>query len=476
MALEDIDHIVFVMLENRSFDHMLGYLSRGPNGRLDIDGIRDDEKWQREHANYDSAGNEYRSEKLDRGERVQDPPHGPDWVSMQINTPKEVQFGPREMGGFVHSYFESRRKKGKKPPVHPGAVMGYYDAGDVWAFDFFARHYCVCKRWFTPLPAGTQPNRLMAMAGEAHYAKNKTLIPRHELVYDWCRDNHVDWRVYIWGAVLPFFALMPEWWDEILGLKKGPRLFTHFNRLRDDWNGPAPVPKILFIEPEYSELRGKHANDDHAPTRITGAQSFVADIYNILIGNKERWARTLLIITYDEHGGFFDHVPPLKIKGTAGKRSWDTTGPRVPAFLISQHVGPGTVFPGEVDHTAFLSLLAEKHTPKYHYSKNVFDRQQPYAAFARLSSALLPTARTEAPPPLPSPWRVNAMKLAIPFGFGPADSPPDADTPTAAAFFEAAHRTAAQHPGVAADLTGLPGYVNTTTAPEVKQESHIGDE
>ena len=80
------------------------------------------------------------------------------------------------------------------------------------------------------------------------------------------------------------------------------------------------------------------ANDDHCPTGITGGQKFLAEIYHTLISNRELWNSTMLIMTYDEHGGFFDHVLPPQVPAHAGGVNFVTTGVRVPAFVISPFV------------------------------------------------------------------------------------------------------------------------------------------
>jgi phospholipase C len=410
MSLNSIEHIVFLMLENRSFDHMLGYLSREdtPNA-LRVDGLHAAAQWATARANYEAAGTTpYPIRKL-AGQRIDDPPHGWQRVEMQIETPPAFP-GPKPMGGFVKSYVDGWLADNHRRPADAGAVMGYYDSGTVWAYDFLARNYCVCDNWFTPLPAGTQPNRLMGMGGHSKIKDNHTPIPKHDLVYDWLnRNGRIGWAVYMWGGYLPFFALMPNWWDDILASQIHVGKFRNFNRLRTDWAPGGKVPPVVFIEPAYSELRGDKANDDHAPTGVGGGQLLVADLYDVLTGNPERWSKTLLIITYDEHGGFFDHVAPLPIREDVDGHGFATTGPRVPALLVSPLVDAGTIFNEPVDHTAFLSLLAEKLTPGAPYSPEVGRRQASYGPYGRLSNALRAIPRPGAPPKLPRPLSVKLL-------------------------------------------------------------------
>ncbi len=362
MALADIETIVVVILENRSFDHMLGYLSLGP-APLPVEGLRADPAWSDPLANtWD--GRVYPLHRL--GPEVQaipDPTHDHNAIAMQIAA-APAGGAPRQMGGFVQSYV---RFSDPAPP-DPSLVMGYYDAAAVPIFDFFARHFAVCDHWFASLPTGTQANRLMAMSGQSSLVDNaRVALPDQPLVYDWLTAQGISWCCYEWGD-LPFFSLMPRWLPEIvtslsLSALGGRGRFRHYSRFAAEWADPAPLPQVIFIEPEYTDGPHIDPNDDHPPTGIAKGQSFLADIYHALIANPARWASTMMIVTYDEHGGFFDHVPPLPIPAEAGGYPFATTGVRVPAFVVSPHVAPGSVYSGALDHTSILHLLADRFTP-----------------------------------------------------------------------------------------------------------------
>jgi phospholipase C len=191
VALDGIDTIVFVMLENRSFDHALGYLSTGAAAPpLPVDGVRDDPAWLDAQANLHD-GVPFRPHPI--GPEVQDiadPPHDHAAMALQIGTPRGTGADRLpQMGGFVSSYMRRER-----PPRDPSLVMAYYTPDAVPVFDFFARHYAVCDRWFAGLPTGTQANRLMAMAGESPILDNAgVLLPERRLVYDWLTAHDVPW-------------------------------------------------------------------------------------------------------------------------------------------------------------------------------------------------------------------------------------------------------------------------------------------
>jgi phospholipase C len=445
MALNDIDTFVIVMLENRSFDHMVGYLSLpDANPPMAIDGLSNDPAWLHDHANMDNAGNATAPFALDANpQTIVDPPHDLDHINTQINTrPQSPALG--QMGGFVASYLTV------KPP-DPRLVMGYYKADVVSALDFFARNYAICDGWFSSLPSGTQPNRLMAMSGESRIKDNVSLrpLPYQPLVYNWLDQNNISWCSYEWAGLFgfPFFTLMLEWAPTILASLADPlnlRAFRRYEGFHDQWNGPAPMPQVIFIEPKYTDDKiGPAApNDDHPPTGVLPGEDFLRRIYRTLISNPDRWRKTAMIVTYDEHGGFFDHVPPLKIADTAGRKRFATTGVRVPAFIVSPHVAAGTPFKGKLDHTSILQLLADRFTPGTPYSDRVAARQQ---QLDPLSAVFVPP--TAAAPPVFSEAAGAAMHVLAAAGpAAPVGPGAPRDTETAQAFDHVARALAKTRP------------------------------
>lgn len=189
-------------------------------------------------------------------------------------------------------------------------------------------------------------------------------------------DHQVRWRVYHDG--FPFFAL----YDRLLPLVLGDK-FKKYEHLHADWlNAPDPEndPQVIIIEPCYEDaphLGGKQPNDNHAPLAVGWGEDFLRRTYQALTSNPARWANTLFVVYYDEHGGFFDHVPPAPVTDTTiGGYPFDfaTTGPRIPWLVISPFVAPGSVCSQLLDHTSVLQLLAEKFTPGTAYSPRVTSR------------------------------------------------------------------------------------------------------
>ena len=154
-GLEKIDHIVVLMLENRSFDHMLGYLSL-EGGRGDIDGLRE------EFAN-DHDGRRYPVHHLGTTAIPDDPDHSARSVDLQVRG--------GEMDGFVASFADTLHHRGIQDG-DPSRVMGYYNAADVPVYDHLARHFAICDRWFSSVPGATWPNRLYAISGRAAHSRD----------------------------------------------------------------------------------------------------------------------------------------------------------------------------------------------------------------------------------------------------------------------------------------------------------------
>lgn len=354
-----IKTIVVVMMENRSFDHLLGYLSLPPENRPNVDGLKNTAGWLDKVTN-SYQGTQYPPFPLtDPYHPIDaDPPHERSDIALQMGKQTGGLF---PLDGFIANYAAAPEKPAvnntnKKPPV-----MGYFTADQVPVTDFFAKNFAICDHWFSSIPAGTQPNRLMAMGGFTTIDVNHTIIPEQELVYDWLTRNKVRWRVY--HESIPFFGLMPKWLPDILREDH----FRPFARFYDDVQNELPdeFPQVIFVEPTYTSA--PHIDlprDDHAPSAIKGGQEFLLEVYRALTRSQDVWNSSVMVVTYDEHGGLFDHVSPpaVKTQPPAGSsyKSFETLGLRVPAFVISPFVKPGSVFNKTLDHTSVLKFIGQK--------------------------------------------------------------------------------------------------------------------
>ena len=386
-TINDIDTIVIVMMENRSFDNVLGHLHHPAYGnRPEIQGLADP-----------ASTNHYDNFYLERAYKPFAAPDGPlphdfPHERASIATQIAVQNGQATMSGFVEAYVEATHSVVQDPPP-----LGFLTPKDVRMSGFLASEYLVCNYWYSPLPAGTQPNRAVAFSGNSLIEDNVIgIIPHDELVLDWLERHHVSWRVYHSG--LSFFLLFGT--DHALG--------KNFRSVRDL---PADlqkktVPQVIFVEPEYVDSpvhMGFTPNDNHPPLAIGPGEAFLHMIYSALANVPKRWLRTLLVVTYDEHGGFFDHVEPHPVRmdppnGAHYKDAFTTTGVRVPTFVASPWVPRGGVSDLVFDHTSILQLLGEKFAGGADkYSDEVTRRKQ--QGIASLSSVLtLSQARADLPP------------------------------------------------------------------------------
>jgi phospholipase C len=432
-SLDLVDTIVLVMLENRSFGHMLGHLSYGQyaNGS-DVDGLT--EPLERDEYANTFEGEGYYPYEMDDGDLSTDLPHDRDAIAVQLH--KSAVTGTFAMDGFAKSYFEASPTN---RPTQPDP-LGFLLPQDVPMTRFLADQYAVCDRWFSSLPAGTQPNRLMAWTGTSLIDSNGLNPPRDDLVITWLERNNVRWRVYRSG--LSFFLLFGS--IEPFGSN-----FRGIDRLAADVANeqPGDFPQVIIVEPSYGDtarITGTLANDDHAPLGAGPGELFLRRVYEALTRNPARWARTVLIVTFDEHGGFYDHVPPPLIPFKPPSRAkyskaFESLGVRVPGLVVSPLVGAKSVCHEILDHTSVLQFLAEKFTPGKPYSPAVKARQQ--SGVGSLSAALTLPVPRKVIPPAPE----FTVMVAVPMGENTAPQ-----TALEATFEEAAFEMVKRYPKVTA--------------------------
>jgi phospholipase C len=359
-GLARIEHVVVLMLENRSFDHMLGYLSL-EGGRGDVEGLRPG--LANEH-----GGASYPIHHLDRTafDAVEDPDHSGEAV--------EIQVADGRMDGFVDSFAAKLAQRGATDR-DPGLVMGYYNAADLPVYDHLAAEFCICDRWHSSVPGATWPNRLYAVAGRADGSRDDPPHGKPPL-YDlpsFVRhlDAHgVSWRWYsydpgtlrcvdrhYWLSHYDRFAYVDKtklsWKTELEEVPLIDPLSASF--LEDAARGH--LPSVAWIDPNFkdSSLYGGDSNDDHPPSDVREGQELVLAVYHAL-ATSPQWDRTLLVITYDEHGGFYDHVPPPAAEDDH-PAVFGRYGVRVPALVVSPWVRRGSVSKTLFDHTSIIKTI-----------------------------------------------------------------------------------------------------------------------
>jgi phospholipase C len=386
--LKGIDHIVVLMKENRSFDQMLGYLMR--NGMPGVRGLSGNE------VNY-ADGVKYKSFEwdpdqtvfhpaIDPSGKILDPCHSKECVAAQL---------AEENGGFVSDFVRTRRINGE-PVTLPEELrkvpMGYYTARHLPVYDHLARNFCVCDAWHSSVPGDTWPNRLYALAG--------------------CESEKVGYKRGLWGEVLAWLQGLPK----VKGLRDAPIYdvaaftrqldrkqwrwysqdpstlraadkeyrkirnlnrdnFAYFDRNRLSWqeeiiDGPldahasflddcasGKLRDVSWIDPNFADLHVLHpnSNDDHPPADVKAGQDLVLEVYEAL-ANSPNWENTLLVIVYDEHGGFYDHVVPPPASPDS---EFATLGVRVPAMLIGPRV-PQEVCHETFEHTSLIATILHR--------------------------------------------------------------------------------------------------------------------
>lgn len=331
--LEKIDHIVVVMMENRSFDHMLGYLKL-MEGKSDVDGLTG-----RESNTYNSTT--YNVHPLLTTRFEPDPCHAWDCVHEQLKD---------NNGGFVREF-------AKLDPHDPGRIMGFHTGADLPVYNHLAREYCICDRWFSSVPGPTWPNRLYALAGTSNGLKDNPSVPpipkyRMKTVFQYLDEAKAEWRYY--SHDIAFLRVFKKYRTNI---KEIDKINSFYQRVAE-----GNLPAVCWIDPNFQDV-GSSGNDDHPPADVRNGQALVRAVYNALLnGANGLWTKTLLVVTYDEHGGFYDHVVP----GPAEDKRPDFRqyGVRVPAFVISPWVARGTVCHTTFDHASVLRAILRKFCQK----------------------------------------------------------------------------------------------------------------
>jgi len=411
-----VNTIIVCMLENRSFDHLLGWMSLPPFGtRTDVDGltgtIDGNRRLQRFEYENPAGGQLFPPQILDRDMPLPtDLPHGRDRVATQMHL--DPHSGQYTMDGFAQAYFDQFASRGGPPES-----MSMFPPNLIPTTSFLARSYMVCDRWFCPIPTDTHPNRLMSLGGYTKIDSTSGKPPNHDhLIIDWCAANHVRWRVYSNG--FPFLAIV----------RPTTFLFDHakfrnFDDFAKDFQTEpdAEFPEVIFIEPEFSDdPTMRHPNDNHPPLPMGPGEAFLADVYRAVTSNKQRWGSTVLLVVYDEHGGYFDHVPPFAVTTSPpGEHEWSdptpftTSGPRVPAIIVSPLVQAAAATHKRFDHTSILQFIVDTFAPGTGFSVEV-SRRHDEAKLDRIASVLASTPRQDIPvlPPLPAAFTSLAFSGA----------------------------------------------------------------
>ncbi|MBC7849742.1 MAG: hypothetical protein H7Y31_08400 [Chitinophagaceae bacterium] len=392
-TMQNIKHVVVLMMENRSFDHMLGYLSlpvaAGGAGRKDVKGLTGNETNPYNGVNYPVY-------PIPAGETQfgPDPSHGYEPIYHQINSEVDAAENPipgkGKMNGFVKS-FAADANAGIRAPK----VMGYHTAVNVPVYDALVRDFAFSDHYFASHPGSTFCNRYYELTGRLNLASglnpaipfgswelnnSKPLTPVFtKNIFDYLTEYHakvdsnVTWKYYEHGySFIRFFSNYTFDGTKVVSVND-----PNVGFFADAKNGT--LPSVSYIDPKYTEFP-PNSNCDGPPADIKSGQEFVRKVVEAVVTSPQ-YVNTLLVITYDEHGGFYDHVPPppslpyLDESATPASAQFPvkTYGVRIPTFFVSPFVKAGSVVghgpdaSGQTlyfDHTSVLKTIARKFMSK----------------------------------------------------------------------------------------------------------------
>ncbi|MEZ5935216.1 MAG: alkaline phosphatase family protein [Alphaproteobacteria bacterium] len=355
-ALQRINHIVVLMMENRSYDHLLGYLTHPAHGGDPLyEGLSGDA------TNTIQGIGDAISTVMPHTHFFPSPPHDFDAVMAQIAEGQMTGFGQTFRDKLLHDGI----------PADARSIMAYHVAGQLPVYDFLVREFAVCTHWFAAHPGPTWPNRMCTLTGHTPFLRN-TDLPREDigylddkLLFDVLDEVDVNWRYYE---------------HDVAFLRMFNRFRLDTGRVRPYANfaaeAAAGLPPVTFIDPNFVDIpSGEAANDDHpGGADMIAGQVLVADVINTLT-QTPGWDNTMLIVTYDEHGGFYDHVPPPGSVESAGLGLGEVPkvhadgphmlGVRTPTFIVSPRTERGAILNQIYDHTSIAKSILARFAPTH---------------------------------------------------------------------------------------------------------------
>jgi phospholipase C len=431
-----IEHVFVLMLENRSYDHMLGFANLTGTDASTGNPTQADGVDPALHSNVDPDDGVAVPVATPApfkivGTMDEDPGHEFHHVVEQMAghgatyVPGQP-YPPIDMGGFVAVH----RDRGS---TDPKSIMLSYTPRQLPVLTTLAREFAVCDRWFSSMPGPTWPNRFFAAAGSSAGLDDSpsslelvinTALDGYRFengtVYDLLDGKCLPWKIYHGDELPVSFALSGMTVNRIADR------FDDMNDFAGDVSNSGYDPVFTFIEPHYGNILPGTPEDytcgtsQHPLDDVTRGERLIKEVYET-IRNSPHWDRSLLIITWDEHGGFYDHVPPPAavapgdIPGDPdnNQNGFDFTqlGPRVPAVVISPLIEKGVI-----DHTVYDHASIPATIERLFGLKTMTKRDAAASDVRHLLSRSTPRsdAPTSLPNPAPSGWvckRVDPFDL-----------------------------------------------------------------
>lgn len=341
-----IDHIVVLMMENRSFDH---YFQKLPEyGQPDADVAPAD------YSNPDLDGNPV-FPFHDTQYCFVDTNHG--WAG----THEQIAGG--KMDGFVRSN-EGHHEvpaNGTLDMIAGKRAMAHYDHTDLPFYYWLANEFAIGDRYFASMPGPTWPNRMFLYAGTSFGLTSNVFPDDAPTLFDQLELRGVSWKIYATGT--PGFGVFIT---KLLAYKD-----EHLRSIDDYFADAAAgtLPQVAFVDPSLGR-EGHDTNDEHPPAMAQFGERFAAEVIDAL-AKGPKWSRSVLFLTYDEHGGLYDHVPPPKacppddspVQLDPGdpQGGFDRLGVRVPFIVVSPWAKKHFVSHRVYDHTSIVRFIQARH-------------------------------------------------------------------------------------------------------------------
>ena len=355
-GLDNLKHIVVLMMENRSFDHMLGGLSlvmeNGQKKYPKINGLTGNE------SNPDSNGAIVKVQPNAKFQSQLDPDPDHHFPGVDLQLFGGAPVGPGRvpnMQGFVKDYFMQTNDVNRSHNI-----MSYFTPNQLPVLTTLATQFAVFNGWFSSIPGPTICNRAFAHYGTSFGQVGMDIFyildPIPSIYERMVQAGHT--------AKLYYYDQQSSTMEIVNLLKNQPQIFASYDQFISDC-ASNKLPEYSFIEPCYNDHEGPGggqilASDQHPDHNVQEGERFIANTYNAIRTNPDLWRTTALLIVYDEHGGIYDHVVPPACTsdgyfakptdtGTGEQFNFDRLGVRVPAVLVSPYIAKGTVVPGTED-------------------------------------------------------------------------------------------------------------------------------
>ena len=365
--LSGIEHVVVVMMENRSFDHFLGWLP-GADGRQNATYL---DKNNVGHPTWDLA---------------------PDYEGCGYHDPDHSYGGSRVAynGGNMDGFLRAGN--------NDLFSIGYYTERDLPFFSALARNFLVCDRSFASILGPTFANRMFLWAAQTDRLDDSITLSKLPTIFDALSNAGISHRYYFNNV--PYTALwgFKYFWST--------SLFGDF--LSDAAAGK--LPAVSFLDPNFTVLDDGTGNDDHPHADIRNGDAFLSQIYRA-VSRGPAWQKTVLIVTFDEWGGFFEHIAPPRVTPANGIDTDQVNGQvllgfRIPTVIVSPFTvntsGTPQISSTVFDHTSVLKLI------EWRWGLRALTPRDASPQIGNPASAMSFGSPVAAAPDLPQPKTVTA--------------------------------------------------------------------